>query len=260
MLKTGSISAGVCLALMFAFASVAGASAVTMSIADTTGGRGDTLWIPVWSTDITDSNVYSYQFVVSFDSTFIEILDVTDEGAITDAGPWMAPTWHIIDGEDSLRVASAGTEPLTGQGLFVSVGIRVLDSAPSDSSMYMGLHQCILNEGVPAVDPDGGWLFVTSTGVEHLRGDEEGPVKVERISSTTIRWELASVDTHGARLQIYDAFGRFVASVAPAGAGDSLNFTWKGRNSEGEPVSGGVYFYRLTSGGRQWSGKVCILR
>ena len=260
MLRAGSISAGVFVALTIVFSVSAAASTVSMSVPDTTAGRGDTLYVPIWSTDVTDSNVYSYQFVLSFDSTFVEIIDVTDEGGITDAGPWMAPTWHIRDGEDSLRVASAGTEPLSGQGLFVSIIVRVLDSAPSDSSMFMGLHQYILNEGVPGVTADGGWLFVTSTGVERVGDDAQGPVRVERLSSTTIRWALAGVDTHDARLQIYDAFGRFVAAVGPAGSDDGVTFTWKGRTSEGEPVSGGVYFYRLTSGGRQYSGKVCILR
>jgi hypothetical protein len=257
---TVSISAGLCIAIALVMASGAGAETVNMSIPDTTAGRGDTLWIPIWSTSLTDSNVYSYQFIISFDSTFIEIVGVSSDGGITDAGPWMAPIWHIIDGEDSLRVASAGTEPLSGEGLFVRVGVTVLDTAPSDSSMYLGLHDCILNEGVPVVSPDGGWIFITAGGVDYVPGDGSGPVKVERLSPATIRWEVANVDTHGARLQIYDAFGRFVASVGPSGSDEAVTFTWKGMNSGGEAVSGGVYFYSLSSGGKQYSGKVCILR
>lgn len=260
MSRTGLVWAGVCFAIVLIMASSAGASTVSMSIPDTTAGRGDTLYIPMWSTDVTDSNVYSYQFVMSYDSTFIEIVDVTDDGAITDAGPWMSPTWHIIAGQESLRVASAGTEPLSGQGLFVSVGVRVLDSAPSDSSVYLGLHQCILNEGNPAVSPDGGYIFITTVGVDRLPDEGGGPVRIERLSPTAVRWELASADTHGARLQIYDAFGRFVTSVEPAGSEDATTFTWKGRNSDGDAVSGGVYFYSLSSGEKKYSGKVCILR
>jgi hypothetical protein len=260
MSRNGSISAGVCIVVALVIASGASAATVNMSIADTTASRGDTLWIPVWSTDITDSNVYSYQFVVSFDSTFIEIVDVTDEGAITDAGPWMAPTWHIIDGQDSLRVASAGTEPLSGVGLFVTVGIKVLNMAPTDSSMFLGLHDCILNEGVPAVSPDGGWLFIGTAGVHHLPDDGSGAVRIERLAPATIRWALAGVDSHGASLEIYDAFGRFVTGIGPSASDDVLAFTWSGTNSEGAAVSGGVYFYRLSTRGDQWTGKVCILR
>lgn len=260
MLQKGSISAGACIAIALMIASCACAAAVNMSIADTTAARGDTLWMPVWSTDITDSNVYSYQFIMSFDSTFVEILDVTDDGGITDVGPWMAPSWHIREGEDSLRVASAGTEPLSGEGLFVTIGIRVLDVAPTDSSAFLGLHDCIMNEGVPAVLPDGGWLFIATAGVAHLPEDGSGPVRIERLTPTTIRWELANVDTHGASLEIYDAFGRFVTRVEPMVSDDAVAFTWTAKNSEGAAVSGGVYFYRLSTRSDQWSGKVCVLR
>jgi hypothetical protein len=240
-------------------ASVAGAE-VYVSLPDTTAARSETLYIPIWTSDVTGQGVYSYQFIMSFDSTFIRILDVINDGSITDVGPWMGPAWFIKDGEESLRVASAGTEPLEGAGLFVSVVVEVLGTAPSDSSIYLGLHDFILNEGTPSTVPDGGWLLITSTGVERVRDEDAGPVKVVRLSPTSVRWELATADTHESRLEIYDAFGKFVASVDPSGGDEAVTFTWNGRNSDGGAVSGGVYFYRLSSGPKQYSGKVCILK
>ena len=240
-------------------AAATSAGAIDMYMPDTTAARGETLYIPVWSSDLTDSNVYSYQFIMSFDSAFVKIVDVSNDGSITDVPPWLGPAWHIRDGEDSLRVASAGTEPLSGEGLFVLIGVEVLSTAPSDSSIYLGLHSFILNEGIPGASPDGGWLFIGSAGVEPVRG-ADGPVIVERLSPTSVRFELAEADTHNSRLEIYDAFGRFVAAVPPAAAEGAVAFTWEGRNSEGGAVSGGVYFYKLSSGGKQFSGKVCVLK
>jgi len=237
-----------------------GAGAIEMSMPDTTAARGETLYIPVWSSDLTDSNVYSYQFIMSYDSAFVKIVDVSNDGSITDVPPWLGPAWHIREGEDSLRVASAGVEPLSGEGLFVLIGLEVLATAPADSGIYLDLHDFVLNEGVPGAVPDGGWLFIGSAGVEPVRGDSGGPVRLERLSSTSVRWHLADADTHDSRLEIYDAFGRFVASVRPAAADDAVAFTWEGRNSGGGAVSGGVYFYKLTSGEKQYSGKVCILK
>jgi hypothetical protein len=260
MHRTAVVLAFLCLAALLTAASGSYAATVYMSIPDTTAGRGDTIWVPIWTTDLTDSNVFSYQFVMSFDSTFIEIVGVSNDGSVTDVGPWMDPAWHIIEGQDSLRVASAGTAPLAGEGLFVSIGVRVRDMAPSDSSMFMGLHQYILNEGLPEVSPDGGWLFVTSGGVGDVPAEGGSPVTVERLSPTTIRWSLASADTHGASLKIFDAFGRFVTSVGATRSEGGVSFTWNGDDSDGVAVSGGVYFYNLASAGGRWSGKVCILR
>jgi hypothetical protein len=259
MLTRRLIPASIALAALLITASGAGA-AVNMSMPDTTAARSETLYIPVWCSDVTGQGVYSYQFIMNFDSTFIRVVEVINDGSITDVGPWMGPAWFIKEGEESLRVASAGTEPLEGEGLFVSIGVEVLATAPSDSSVYLGLHDFILNEGVPAALPDGGWLFVTSTGVERVEVGPDTPVRVERLSSAEIRWELADADTHDSRLEIYDAFGKFVASVEPARGNEAVTFTWKGKNSDGGSVSGGVYFYRLSSGEKQYSGKVCILR
>ena len=260
MLRTRVIATGLSIAAMLIAVSGASAAAVYMSIPDTTAARGDTLYVPVYSTDVTDSGVYAYQLLVSFDSTFVEIVGVSDEGSLTDVGPWMDPMWHIMDGEDTVRVASAGTSPLSGEGLFVLIGLSVLDSAPSDSSMFLGLHQVYFNEGIPAVSPDGGWLSVTSAGVPGAPGAAGDPFIMERLSRTSVRWSLTGAPVSGARLEIYDAFGRFVTSLGPDSSSEWGRFTWNGENAAGEAVSGGVYFYKLSYGEGVWSGKVCVLR
>ena len=259
-MRTASLAAAVCVGAALILASSPAGAIVYMSVPDTTAGRGDTLWVPIYSTDVSEADVYSYQLIVSFDSTFVEIIGVSNEGAFTDAAAWMDPAWHIIEGEDSLRIASAGTSPLTGEGLFMLVGLTVLSAAPSDSSMFIGLHECILNEGVPPVSPDGGWLFVTTVGVPTDAGAGADPFTLERLSPRSVRWSITEMDARDVSLEIYDAFGRFVTSLSPDSSAERASFTWEGDNSEGEAVSGGVYFFRLRSGQSQWSGKVCVLR
>ena len=68
--------------------------------------------------------------------------------------------------------------------------------------------------------------------------------------STRIDFE---VPTQGrTRLDVYDVGGRRITSliddVLPAG---SQSMIWDGRNSKGEPVASGVYFYRLSVSGHQ---------
>jgi hypothetical protein len=260
MMKANPVVAVAVATVLILSASCALAAGVSISIPDTTASRGETIWVPVYASDVTDSGVYSYQLIMSFDSTFAEIVDVSCEGGIADVGSWMDPVWFIKEGEDSLRVAGAGTDGLSGEGLLVLVGVNVLESAPADS-MYLGLHEVVLNEGTPDTDPDGGWLSISCAGVDDLPGsDEAGPLRIERLAPATIRWSLVGVDSQGASLRIYDAFGRLVTLLNPVGSEQAASFIWKGDNSAGEAVSGGVYFYRLESGGSSWTGKVCILK
>jgi len=64
---------------------------------------------------------------------------------------------------------------------------------------------------------------------------------------TTIRYELASREH--VSLRVYDVSGAVVRTLVngdkPAG---SYSLTWNGRDDNGNAVSSGVYFYRITAG------------
>ena len=68
--------------------------------------------------------------------------------------------------------------------------------------------------------------------------------------STKIAFELPKA-SH-VKLVIYDVVGREVAQIAdgdyPAGYSE---LTWNGMNMNGQQVSSGVYFYRISAG--KWS-------
>ncbi len=81
--------------------------------------------------------------------------------------------------------------------------------------------------------------------------------------STTIRFSLP--ENASITLKVYDVSGREVNTLAEgswdAGTFDAL---WSGRNSAGEDVASGIYFYRLAarSAGREFhaSGKMVLIR
>ena|GEM_PF-2234803 len=250
------------------------AGSVSLYIPDTSAVRSETVWVPLYASDLTDSGVYSYSLIISFDSTFVEMLGISREGAIADMASWLDPVWNIVPGQDSLRVAGAGTEPLAGRGPFLWAGLRVLESAPADSGMFLGLHRVLLNEGHPVAGAAGGRLQIT-TAESGARAQQSwahrGRVRVERLSPTAIRWHLPAGytedDTHGDAgddaaqlLLIYDAFGEFVTSIEPEAAEQGITYTWDGRALDGRPVSGGVYFYQIGSGQGKRCGKVRLLR
>jgi flagellar hook assembly protein FlgD len=77
--------------------------------------------------------------------------------------------------------------------------------------------------------------------------------------ATVISFRLASVLS--ARLAVYDATGREVAVLAEGfmQAGNH-EVRWNGRDSSGNPVSSGVYLYRLEAGGKSETRKMILVR
>ncbi len=78
-------------------------------------------------------------------------------------------------------------------------------------------------------------------------------------AATSLRFALAQAGP--VRLVVFDVHGREVArvleGVRPSG---SHAITWDGRDSEGRPVSGGVYFLKLESDGKSFTDKVLRIR
>jgi hypothetical protein len=122
---------------------------------------------------------------------------------------------------------------------------------------------------VAAVDIHGNESLFAIFGPDMVTGDDPMPVPDATFlaqnfpnpfnPNTTITFGLKQ-QGHVC-LRIYDAAGRLVASLLeesrPAG-----NYTaeWNGRGESGNPLSSGVYFYRLTAGDFEETRKMILLR
>jgi hypothetical protein len=77
--------------------------------------------------------------------------------------------------------------------------------------------------------------------------------------STTIFFTLAEAGT--TRVQIYDLAGHVVRHLADGEfPGQAHRLNWDGRSDAGRPVPTGVYFYRITSGTTQVSGRMALVK
>ncbi|MHC4510914.1 MAG: T9SS type A sorting domain-containing protein, partial [Planctomycetota bacterium] len=78
-------------------------------------------------------------------------------------------------------------------------------------------------------------------------------------TATTIPFSLPSASR--VVIDVYDVRGRLVASVLDgfrdAGHHEAI---WSGTSTTGRPVPAGIYFYRLTAGGKARTGKMVLLR
>jgi hypothetical protein len=78
--------------------------------------------------------------------------------------------------------------------------------------------------------------------------------------ATTISYYLP--DASPVTLEVYDSSGRLVSRLMDALKQEkgTHSIAWRGVDSNGRPVSSGVYFYRLTSGKETISKKMVLLR
>jgi hypothetical protein len=77
--------------------------------------------------------------------------------------------------------------------------------------------------------------------------------------STTISYTLPGEAR--VRLEVYDVAGRRIANLVDAvqGPGDH-SVLWDGKDSNGVPVTSGIYFYRITAGDLKISRKMILVR
>lgn len=77
--------------------------------------------------------------------------------------------------------------------------------------------------------------------------------------ATTISFELAA--TGRVRLDVFDVAGRRVATLVDGmRAAGPHQAAWNGRDGNGQPVSSGLYFYRLLAGGTSQTKKMVLLK
>lgn len=74
--------------------------------------------------------------------------------------------------------------------------------------------------------------------------------------TATLRFEMTSAGRY--RFRFFDAAGREIAQSVGVGAAGPNSVTWQCRDAAGNRLSGGVYFFRLESGGRAETGKVVL--
>ena len=122
--RTVLVSVGFCMLLGFVSGAAAIAGTIELTVPDTCAVQGDTLWLPVYTTDVTDSGVLGYDLDVRYDSNFVEIEDVTTVGSISEVWGEGFLIWNVVAGQDTLRIGNAGFgDPLTGDGILVFIGM-----------------------------------------------------------------------------------------------------------------------------------------
>ena len=127
--------------------------AVKVSNVTTAAAVGGTFVIPVTVEDVTGLNVIAYQFTATYDNTKFNVTGASVVGTIASA--MNAPVVNIATA-GQIRIAVAGTTPLTGAGTLIYLNATVVGTGFST----VALSALQFNEGTPAVAGLSGTVTV----------------------------------------------------------------------------------------------------
>jgi hypothetical protein len=210
-------------------------------------------------------------------------VDFTVQIGLADAGATVLSEFQTIRAGGTARsvtlISSDGsigelvTTPLTDDTVQVSIPVGGFETEATVAAGGVAFHP-VLN-GVTTVSATIPGFLTTDAGMVDVQvigdltgiGDDVPPARLvldQNIPNpfnpvTTIRFTLPSPSR--VTLKVYDVKGRHIATLIdgrlPAG---ERRVEWNARDSRGNPVSSGVYFYRIQTGSETMSRKMVLLR
>ncbi|MDD4224546.1 MAG: choice-of-anchor J domain-containing protein, partial [Candidatus Cloacimonetes bacterium] len=167
-------------------------------------------------------------------------------GVGTDTNP---NNFTIISGANYIQAPTEWTEytyPLTGYPGNVYVGIQCL----SNDAFIFFVDDVLVNGGGSANDDPGVPVVATE-----LHGNFPNPFNPQ----TTIRYSVKEATP--VTIEIYNVKGQVVKTlVSEAKASGHYTATWNGRDNNNQPVSSGVYFYKMRAGKYSNTKKMILMK
>ena len=154
--------------------------AVKVSDVTTAAALGGTFVIPVTVEDITGKGVISFQFTAAYDATKINITGASISGTISSG--LNTPVVNTATA-GQIRIAVAGTSPLTGAGTLINLNATII----ATGSSTVALSALQFNEGTPAVAGLSGTITV---------GANLKPSITKKMADTTIAENQALTFTY----------------------------------------------------------------
>ncbi len=137
---------------------VATAQVVGLSVPDTTVSLGSDLWLPVRvDSSLTGLNVTSVQLQFTFDQNVVDPDSVVLAGTLLEGLGWTVTMHRPF--ADVVRIAAAGTIPMSGDGAILRIRVKLLTTGWSNFQ-FAGMLTNLLNEGVPSITLRSGWVQV----------------------------------------------------------------------------------------------------
>jgi len=159
---------------------------------------------------------------------------------------WRAPATHSDSGVARDFTHRVGAVSADADGI-----VRVVDTSVSEGQRYV--YRLSSADGF-MFDSRPVYIPVTRARLEQNAPNPFNP-------ATTIRYTVREGKNSRVRLVVYDGRGRRVRTLVDAlEAGGAYEAKWDGRDNHGQPVSSGIYFYRMTQPGFIATRKMLLLK
>jgi len=170
-------------------APAAQAQDVSVTIDDESGQVGDTVEVPVSTTELAEEDsVDSFEFDVEYNTTVADPVGVITDGTLS-SGLSNVFLSKAPGADDEFRVSGAGASPITGSGTLVSVQFAIQESGTSELSFNRFLY----NDGTPPVATGDGTL--DAEGLDFVLGDPTENGSVSALDASLTLRAAAELDT-----------------------------------------------------------------
>jgi hypothetical protein len=191
---------------------------VQLTMRDTSFLASDTLHVNIYVDSIPAvPGLLSYQLTLSFDPQILVAVGASSQATLTEPFGDPYSSDGTIPGE--LRVATAGTHPVSGTGSLVTVLLRAATSA--GGACDLRLDSILLNEGSPAAtyhDPLAHIVVLRSSSASPMRS--ESAVATIAVAPNPAREFITlsfPISTRVNKVRVWNILGQEVLSVSFAG-------------------------------------------
>ena len=216
-----------------------------VSVPNASASPGDTVAVPVVVGDLTELDVRTAHFILSFDGSILTALSAgLDDSTIPPSA-----VWDVVynTSQEHISVTMAGGDSLTGGGNLVKITFLIVDSCQANQTSPLHFETFVFNGGNPSAVTEDGLFTCVVVGISDQGRNEFSPKSFTLFqnvpnpfnATTIIRYRLP--EKAKVTLWIYNLRGQRVSSLVNnvQNPGD-YRIQWDARD-----LPSGVYFARL---------------
>ncbi len=199
------------------------------------------------------AEVRGYGFTVNFDSRYLEFVEPRFENnPLGEAG--LAQPRVIANADGEIHIAAFG-ETVSEGDLGVTLVFRSIEEIEESLVEVMAGGVQDGSYGLNRITDPVAIRVETRPEVYALENNFPNPFNPE----TTIKYQLP--DANEVTLEVFNMLGQVVRTMVDREFQNAgrYNYQWDATNDSGQPLSSGIYFYRVTAGGEFQSHKKMLL-
>ncbi len=221
---------------------------ITVELPDTTVNTGESVWIPVTCSNISEEDsVLSFQMIINYDAEIGYIDSAKIAGSLTPdhfTSVWNFSQPGIVNGG---YLNFSNLEGITGSGMLCY--LRFTGDNAAGGSTELEFEACIFNGGEPSSSLYNGSVTVAGVGVGDSGTDELPagfnfhPVYPNPFNSEFfLEYELPA--SGYAEISVYDISGRLVTNLFSG----QLEAGYYRKSYSFDSFASGIYFFKLRAG------------